>query len=69
MEQSDYKKRGYAGLHIMAETRQRLNLVVAQMRNDRGEFITQDAALNYLIDQYANAVASRETSNAQATEN
>lgn len=54
MAHSNYKELGYAGLHIKIETRQRLNLVAAQMRSEHGRFITQDEVLNHLLDFYTN---------------
>lgn len=49
---SDFTQRGYATLHIKKATRQRLNFFVAELRLRDGEFITQDDALNYLLDQH-----------------
>lgn len=52
MEQSDYVRRGYASLHIKAETHQRLNLVKVQMQARDKKFITQDNFVNLLLDHY-----------------
>lgn len=40
----------YVCLRIGAAQRQRLNLLVAQMKMDRGRTVTQTEAMSYLLD-------------------
>lgn len=51
-EVSDYTRLGYVSLHVKAETRQRVNEVIWQMRLSN-KVISQDDVLNQLLDKYA----------------
>lgn len=58
---SDYTERGYVGLHIKMETRQRLNMAKAHVQARRNEFITQDEFINLVLDRFdPNAIAIAE---------
>lgn len=46
---SQYTSLGYASLHINRETRDRFNLARAELQARRGEVVTQDEFLNYLL--------------------
>lgn len=48
---SDYKERGFAGLHIKKETRQRLNVAKAHVQARANRFIPQDEFINLLLNQ------------------
>lgn len=53
MQVSDYKERGYAGLHIKKETRQRLNVAKAQLQARHNKFMSQDEFINLLLNGFA----------------
>lgn len=69
VNQSDYIQRGYTSLHIKTETRQRLNLVAAQLRQQNGRFITQDEVLNLLLDSHGDVETKQDGPHVHIREN
>lgn len=55
MKVSDYVERGYAGLHIKKETRQRLNVAKATFQAQSNQFISQDEFINILLSRFDEA--------------